>query len=370
VADPAGAYAYVLPLGPDTLHISFHNVRRSLDGGETFVEVYDEGGPLFEGPATGALLTGIGVGSGVAYSHDRGATWAEGALDAGSWVPDANAFAELPPGHADAGRLIAGCTGGLSYSDDGGRTWRKSSLWEDGPRYYVTSVAVGVDGAVYAAFSEQWVAGTQVARSRDGGATYEMAYGSGVASGVGAWVVAVPGGADPVAGVVVLVEVDGSVWRSDDAADSFRPVGQVPVGSPPRMDDVLVGPDGRLYAGTTRSGDAEGWVWRTTGPVVTAQEPGAPGETSVVLEVVPNPSRGEATVTLTLGAPSEVAVALYDVLGREVAVLASGRYGAGAHASLLDGSALPPGVYVVRAAVGAVQRGGAQVLARRVTVVR
>jgi len=53
-----------------------------------------------------------------------------------------------------------------------------------------------------------------------------------------------------------------------------------------------------------------------------------------------------------LPAPSEVEAALYDVLGRQVAVLASGRYGAGRHTVALDGAVLPPGVYVVRAVAG------------------
>src|SRR5690606_7117656 len=39
------------------------------------------------------------------------------------------------------------------------------------------------------------------------------------------------------------------------------------------------------------------------------------------LAVYPNPARGSATVGLTLAEASEVRVAVYDVLGREVAVL-------------------------------------------------
>jgi hypothetical protein len=57
-------------------------------------------------------------------------------------------------------------------------------------------------------------------------------------------------------------------------------------------------------------------------------------------------------------------VALYDVLGREVAVLADGRYGAGRHALTLDAAALPVGVYVVRAQAGEASA------TRRVTVAR
>jgi hypothetical protein len=355
---------YILPLGPDTLVVGGFATRRSVDGGESFSLVHDEGEALFEAATSGTLLTGTKEASGVAYSEDRGATWADGVLDAGTWVPEAAAFAELPPGHGDAGRLVAGCWGGLSYSDDGGRTWAKSSLWQDSGRYLVSSVAVGVDGRVYAAFTEVGVAGTQVAASADGGQTYEVIYGFGVPLGTKNWIVALPGGADPEVGVLVVVQHDGSVWRSDDAAASWRQVGQVPVGSPPRMDDVLVGPDGRLYAGTTRSGDAEGWVWRTTGPVVTAAEPGSPDQTRMVLEVAPNPFRGGAEVALTLREPSWVRLAVFDVLGREVAVLADGPMTAGTHALAFDGVRLQAGVYIVRVeAVGTVA-------SRTVTLVR
>jgi hypothetical protein len=57
-------------------------------------------------------------------------------------------------------------------------------------------------------------------------------------------------------------------------------------------------------------------------------------------------------------------MALYDVLGREVAVLHDGPLAAGAHRLALDASRLPPGVYVVRAV------GAGLGLRRSVTVAR
>jgi hypothetical protein len=71
----------------------------------------------------------------------------------------------------------------------------------------------------------------------------------------------------------------------------------------------------------------------------------------VGLSVSPNPFRGEAAVSLTLLEPGEVEVALYDVLGREVALLHDGALSAGPHALALS-AALPPGVYVVRVSAG------------------
>jgi hypothetical protein len=68
--------------------------------------------------------------------------------------------------------------------------------------------------------------------------------------------------------------------------------------------------------------------------------------------VRPNPSTGGASIPLTLSQEAMVEAVLYDVLGRRVALLASGRYAAGRHVLTLDGSALPVGVYVVRVVAG------------------
>ena len=82
------------------------------------------------------------------------------------------------------------------------------------------------------------------------------------------------------------------------------------------------------------------------------------------LAVGPNPVRGAGAVTFRLDAEADVRLAVYDVLGREVGVLADGTYGAGAHRAPFDASAFPAGAYVVRLVAG-----GAAHTAR-VTVVR
>ena len=96
------------------------------------------------------------------------------------------------------------------------------------------------------------------------------------------------------------------------------------------------------------------------------------GAASFALEApYPNPVRsatggsaGTVTVPVVLGERAEVRVALYDVLGREVAVLADGALEAGAHRLVLDAAALPAGAYVVRATAGG------RVRTHRITVVR
>ena len=89
------------------------------------------------------------------------------------------------------------------------------------------------------------------------------------------------------------------------------------------------------------------------------------GETEArPLAVGPNPTRGGAAVTFALDAEADVRLAVYDVLGREVAVLAEGTYPAGPHRMALDAGALPAGAYVVRLVAGGVAE------TARVTVVR
>ena len=63
---------------------------------------------------------------------------------------------------------------------------------------------------------------------------------------------------------------------------------------------------------------------------------------------VPNPTRGAVRIPYALASSGEARVAVYDALGREVAVLASGEHRAGRHEATLDARGFAPGVYVVR----------------------
>jgi len=73
-----------------------------------------------------------------------------------------------------------------------------------------------------------------------------------------------------------------------------------------------------------------------------------PDAARLAVAVGPNPAGATATVRLTLAAAGDARVAVYDVLGREVAVLLDGP-AADAPALRLDTRSLPAGVYVVRA---------------------
>ena len=96
----------------------------------------------------------------------------------------------------------------------------------------------------------------------------------------------------------------------------------------------------------------------------TAEEPAAPVTETVLQAPYPNPASGRATVAYELAEAVAVRVTVYDALGREVARVVEGPQGPGRYAVPFETSWLPPGVYVVRLAAGAVTA------TRQMTVVR
>lgn len=73
----------------------------------------------------------------------------------------------------------------------------------------------------------------------------------------------------------------------------------------------------------------------------------APQAAALALSIAPNPSYGEATVALDLPAAQRVRLVVYDLLGREVAVLHDGAMAPGPH-RLPTPLHLAPGVYLAR----------------------
>ena len=85
---------------------------------------------------------------------------------------------------------------------------------------------------------------------------------------------------------------------------------------------------------------------------------------ALALEAFPNPASARLEIAFALGAAGQTRLVVYDVLGREVAVLEDGPRAAGGHRVGLGVGALSPGVYVV------VLEGAGARASRTVTVVR
>jgi hypothetical protein len=145
-----------------------------------------------------------------------------------------------------------------------------------------------------------------------------------------------------------------------------------------RMGGNSVGEDAPTYLGTlTSCGPLQPtpvtslgsfansqWVVVVNAVASSATEGGPAGATVQIGTPAPNPASRFSTVPFTLEAASDVRVAVYDVLGREVAVLAEGTYAPGAHDAHFAADALPAGAYVVRLVAGGT------VVTRALTVAR
>jgi hypothetical protein len=103
------------------------------------------------------------------------------------------------------------------------------------------------------------------------------------------------------------------------------------------------------------------WLDGYFGAVV-ADEDGPDAAGFALSPPAPNPARTSARLTLALGRAQDVTVEVFDVRGRRVAQLHDGPLGTGARRFTFDATALPAGVYLVRA------RGAAAVASQRVVV--
>src|SRR5690606_17563467 len=85
----------------------------------------------------------------------------------------------------------------------------------------------------------------------------------------------------------------------------------------------------------------------TDGDLFAAASAAAPA-----VSVTPNPFARQTTIAYDVAEATDVRLAVYDVLGREVAVLVDARVEAGAHRSVFNADGLAAGTYVYRLVVG------------------
>ncbi len=109
--------------------------------------------------------------------------------------------------------------------------------------------------------------------------------------------------------------------------------------------------------------DAGAGLWVFQSPVRVAAEGGA-SSAPLAIATFPNPASSAAQLRITLPEAAPVTVSVFSTLGREVAHVAAGTLGAGAHVLGLDTAAWPAGVYVVRVTAGG------QTATSRLTVAR
>ena len=312
-----------------------------MDGGRQFAAAVS-------GPNHGIILSGTHTpASGISYSTDRGASFTESTftVSTGStpFMEDAVEILDGP----NSGWLVAGVFGGIVTSEDSGQTWEPSSLFQDA-RFWVQRVVIGTDPGtgnrrLYATLADAQQPDVQLYYSDDDGLTW-----TNVPDMVDAFLfVFVPQGDGYLLAVERGYDIQTErieVWRSVDGGQTWTDAGELPAvpnGGGIVSKDMLIGPDNHIYVAVLRAGVVHEWVYRTTEPVVVANEPEVPPPpVEERLVVYPNPATDRLTVEANV---LDEEVVLYDLLGRAVrrARLVAGK-------AELDTSRLPAGVYVVR----------------------
>lgn len=85
---------------------------------------------------------------------------------------------------------------------------------------------------------------------------------------------------------------------------------------------------------------------------VVATEPEDTAADALALSAYPNPFLSDLTLSYVLSQPSRVRLAIYDVLGREIATLTDAYRAAGEHRTRFSAEPLPAGLYIVRLEAG------------------
>lgn len=350
-------------------------IMRTTDGGSTWSDVRGSTGSKLSRVRFHSATNGHAVGDGglLLRTTDAGATWST--VDAGT-----------PQGlfdvwfFNDTHGMVAGQAGLLRATTDGGATWTaRATGFANNNVYSIT----------FATDSIGWICGNagKIARTLNGGRTWNgqtspitnrglqsiAAASPTVVTCVGesgtllhtrdggrTWVskgpwVSVPISSYYLSGVahldtnrVIVVGWQGLIVTSTDGGTTW-PVEIVP------DDQNLQG----IHFVSERIGSICGWrnsVYRSTngGGILSREAPPA-ASTITALAVHPQPARTGAQLTLsaTLARAGAVRVSLHDLMGREVLARDLVAEAPGAFARTLGLGMLPPGVYVVRMAVGA-----------------
>lgn len=117
---------------------------------------------------------------------------------------------------------------------------------------------------------------------------------------------------------------------------------------------ISLGIDGTLPGYATAS-TAKVWLEGQYIPKATAGvDRGFPNPTSIELgQNHPNPFTGQTLIPFSLPTLTSIKLAVYDVMGREVASVAEGEFAAGEHELAFNANDLPAGTYILKLTAGA-----------------
>ena len=245
-----------------------------------------------------------------------------------------------------AGHLLTvGASTITKLSQDGALLWNQQLLADN---VYISSITTDAQGHVY------------VGGSFSGGSLR-----------LGDTVLHSPDHAQPPGkdGFVAHYDADGNLrWAAHATGAGAQDITAIAVG--PSGDLYVTGKfEGTLYLGPEkleqRGGGSNMFVAKYAAATITASETTLElPSTATLTSNYPNPFTDATTIEYALPASGHVHLSVYDVLGREVAILVDGVQHAGKHASVFDGTSLPSGTWFYRLETAGQVRTGLMTLMR------
>ncbi|MCH7639382.1 MAG: T9SS type A sorting domain-containing protein [Bacteroidetes bacterium] len=308
----------------------------TTDGGLTFNDITSRIQPAVGGGICGMWVVdeqiayGVGQFSGPAYlikTTDGGQTWASS--DLGAYADTAVDVMFLD---ADHGFIAAGGSGSVRVLEttDGGATWSirhtssVSGVW--GWKLSFPTENVGYVSAEYGSGTSKGL----VLRTADGGQTWTE--------------ITIPNGGS-LQGVGFLTPEIG--WTSGRGTTSVTTDG-----GQTWQQIALDGDINRFRFLGDSLGFAAGHQIYRLGPLPVSKEEPLDALVSGLESIVPNPASGPITITYRMARPGPATIAVFDLLGRAVAMLGQGMRSAGTHVVMWEPSAegwIPAaGKYIVR----------------------
>lgn len=160
------------------------------------------------------LLAGL-VGGGIARSTDRGQSWA--AANEGLRATPTLTLVLSPDFARDRTIVAAGLDDGITISRDGGERWAAANEGLAETTVYGVAIAPE-DGTLYAATA------SGIYRSGDGAASWRAVGGAGLPGPAGAIAVAPSASGRPQ--LLLAVTLNGQLHASEDAGETWRPLGE------------------------------------------------------------------------------------------------------------------------------------------------
>jgi photosystem II stability/assembly factor-like uncharacterized protein len=305
-------------------------VLRSTDGGNTWSPANTG---LTDAPARTVGVTSLGTiilgtwGDGVYRSTNDGETWSHLPTGADTVV---TAFARV-----SGGAVLLGAQGAVLISIDDGITWLPCRWGLPAAR--VSGIIEGGLGLFFAGLDDGGVF-----RSTDNGASWTPCNAGFPPSGMHVYSM------DANRMGHLLVAGSEGIYRSTNSGDSWEALNAgLPITLTPA---IAVDPTGYAYAGTGGAG-----VWRSASPTVVSVREDRPQISEAALYTnYPNPFNETTRISFRLhgGATRKVQLSVFDLLGREVAVLVDEKKAPGMYEVVFNATGLASGVYLCRLRAG------------------